>query len=267
MKKRMIVIVATLVVIGFTLVPFKAMADEGVVTNCPSGWNADANVNYAYDTTTRNGVSAEMDASYSQWIYTGAYTNPDYSPYIWPSQPLPPDDVNISFVNLVAYVKGPAYPTIRNFALEYTINGPYAEDWALADIAQFFTDGTGTWQELRSNATSYETWTPSLVKSWDTYVRMSSDDTYGSLLIDYIGLEYGWYAPNVSLPGGSSNLSVSPISVTGIFGTVGFIGMVAIPGAAIWFYRRDGGSKIEAGVMALVAFILCFGLFLASIGA
>jgi hypothetical protein len=48
-------------------------------------------------------------------------------------------------------------------------------------------------------------------------------------------------------------------------GMTGFIGMIGVPAATIWFLKHDGGSKIYAGVTALIAFTVCFGFFLASI--
>ena len=53
--------------------------------------------------------------------------------------------------------------------------------------------------------------------------------------------------------------------VIGLMGMTGFIGMIGVPAASIWMLRRDGGSKIYIGVMALATFTFCFGIFYASI--
>jgi hypothetical protein len=55
------------------------------------------------------------------------------------------------------------------------------------------------------------------------------------------------------------------ISVLGLMGITGFVGMIGVPAASIYFLRRDGGSKIYVGVMALVGMTVCFGFFLAAI--
>lgn len=55
------------------------------------------------------------------------------------------------------------------------------------------------------------------------------------------------------------------VNLIGVFGLTGFIGMVAIPTAAVWMLRRDGGSKLMAGISALVGFMFCFTMFMASL--
>jgi len=137
---------------------------------------------------------------------------------------------------------------------------------------QFFVT-SHQWAELTYRVTNLETnWTPAMVRSNSLYTFITSTDhsvSEVSLQVDYVGIMYNWTAGPSSnegtdlIPPGTAQLGyMSPI---GMIGTFGFIGMIATPPAAVWFYRKNGGSKIYFGVMALVTFTLSFGLFLGSI--
>jgi hypothetical protein len=98
-------------------------------------------------------------------------------------------------------------------------------------------------------------------------VYLITQTSYGkALYVDYVGLDYIW--TNSTTAGGGdpeTEFGVMNLDVSGMMGIVGFVGMVGVPAASIWFFRHDGGSKIYIGVMALVAFTVCFGFFLGSI--
>jgi hypothetical protein len=86
---------------------------------------------------------------------------------------------------------------------------------------------------------------------------------YGrAIYVDYVGIVYFWHWNGTgfseSYPTGTE---IGLPDVSGMLGIFGFVGMIAVPAASIWFYRRDGGSKVATAIIALVAFLICFGMF------
>lgn len=124
------------------------------------------------------------------------------------------------------------------------------------------------------NVTSFAAWTPQILKSANLCVKILSYSYQVSPAVycklDYLGIYYIWSGPD---PPEESQIGPDEYTpgimeipdVMGLMGIFGFVGMIGIPPASIWFLRRDGGSKIHAGVMALIGFTVCFGFFLASI--
>lgn len=118
-------------------------------------------------------------------------------------------------------------------------------------------------------------WNASILKSaisdeW-FYVELFSWADTGSfaLYVDYVGISYIWCYPaggeDTGFGDGGTGIFTTP-DVIGLLGMTGFIGMIGVPAASIWFFRHDGGgSKIYFGVSALLAFTVCFGFFYASI--
>jgi len=124
------------------------------------------------------------------------------------------------------------------------------------------------------NATAMETWTPAMLNSGDTWVKMRALPAPGiHYYLDYLGfivyytMPYGSGTPPEEPASGDWSYNInSGTNILGLLGTFGFIGMFAAPLAAIWLYRRDGGgSKIHLFLTAMIAFIVCLGLFLGGI--
>jgi len=191
-----------------------------------------------------------------------------------------PNNATVLYVNLVAVVKLPSASSAW-FNLQYALNATYNDVWT--NVADWYGPTNATWLDgpitywktCRVNVTDETVggptggWSASMVNSNDTWVRLYSNDyiTYpNAILIDYVGLEYTWqYEPFSGWHPPSWEISSEFMSVLGLMGIMGFVGMIGVPAASLWFYRRDGGSKIYAAVMALIGMTVCFGFFLASI--
>jgi hypothetical protein len=88
--------------------------------------------------------------------------------------------------------------------------------------------------------------------------------------LDYLGIYYTWSGPDppineTIMPSDELPGEFTIPDVVGLLGMTGFVGMIGVPAASIWFFKRDGGSKIMIGLSALIAFTICFGFFFASI--
>jgi hypothetical protein len=236
------------------------------------GWteNSDAIANRNGEYALIHGQSGDLGIS------TSNFTSSDY--ISWPTQTLPPDNATILWVHLLVYVATwVGYG--HTFYLQYATNTTWADVSSASAVWHNGANTTKTmasmpppghiWNEYSSNVTTNETWTPQMLKSSQTWIRlMMAEDTVWPLYVDYIGLEYAWSVGGGSGSGGGDvgNIGIFQMpDVLGLIGVIGFIGVIGIPAASIWFFRRDGGSKVYAGVMALVAFTFCAGLFLASI--
>ena len=267
------------------------MAYESVTTNCPGSYYAYTGPGYiqnAWKAEVRDHNYAEIILGYANPMYiaTGSYINPD--PGDIGTQPLPPDDAYIVWVELVVTLYA-SHGAIIPFTLQYSTN----------ESASNVSSGTATWhagtnltqtiigpnpliwghehyQTYWSNVTSKEAWTPQMLADtvpdgYTTWVRVYSDNPYSpdSIYADYIGIEYVWTMDpgwNYSPPG-SSNFTMSPLSIPGAFGTIGFIGMTIAPAYAIMQWRKGGEDRIPRFVMSIVAMLVFFTLFLASLGA
>jgi hypothetical protein len=208
---------------------------------------------------------------YMQMVWTGNFSGSAYDPDA-------PDNATIQEVYIVAVVKNswvlpPKYYNEhwRTFRLSYGF-GTESEPPDSFPLGEQFSILGDYWREITYRVTNLETWTPAMVKSHSLYTFITSTDAstvYSSLQVDYVGIMYNWtagptdYEGSDFIPPGTAQLGfISPIGMIGLFG---FIGMIATPVAAVWFYRNNGGSKIYFGVMALVTFTVCFGFFYASI--
>jgi hypothetical protein len=210
---------------------------------------------------------------YMQMVWTGNFsgsvTGPDAD-----------DDGVIQEVYIVAVVKNgwvppPKYysvPPPRTCRLSYGF-GTETEPPDSFPLGEQFSVEGNYWREITYRVTNLETdWTPAMVKSHSLYAFITSTDAANSLhslQVDYVGIMYNWtagptdYEGTDFIPPGTAHLG--PPSVIGTMGLFGFIGMIAIPPASLWFYRRDGGSKMAAIITALCAWLVCFGTFYAVI--
>ena len=257
---------------------------ESVHVDYPSAYGIASGINGWIDYPTKAQI-LDMDYAYlyqsdglPKFLATSAFTNPAPG-YLGP-QSLPPDNATIIYVELtVRIVMWASYA--RTFTLQYATDESTYNVTTESATWHSGSNGTQGWAGagpavpayyfvlFYSDVTSLETWTPALLKDPQTWVRIYTDDgaTDHGLYVDYVGFVYAWTLDPGSPPGppSSGDFSMSMVSPIGLFGIVGFIGMIGVPAASIWFFRRDGGSKVMIGVSALLAFTVFFGLFYASI--
>jgi hypothetical protein len=285
MKKGMMLstCLAMIMLLGFFVPNVEGWTS--VQTNCPSAYGFASGAN-GWIEYPSEALIADMDFALlrqedglAKFLATNSFTNPAYG-FLGP-QPLPPDNATIISVELtVRIVMWASYA--RTFTLQYATNETNSNVTSETATWHSGSNGTQGWAGagpavpayyfviFYSDVTSLEAWTPALLKDPQTWVRIYTDDgaTSHELRVDYVGFAYTWTADLYSPPGPppSADFSMSMVSPIGLFGIIGFVGMVSVPAASIWFFKHDqGGSKIYAGVMALVAFTVCAGLFLASI--
>ena len=218
--------------------------------------------------------------SNSVWVATGG--NFTINPWVWPTIPDMPLNASILYVELIVTLKLPSSTAVY-FNMQYATDATYDDVWN--ETADWHGPANGTfiygpityWASKHINITDESVggpnggWTPTMLKSNLTWVRMfiASPPHYADgLLIDYIGLTYVW---QYEYFGGwldeepDDTFSTYGITPVTILGTIGFIGMIAVPCVAVLASRQNGGSRIYLGVMALAAFTFCFGIFYASI--
>jgi hypothetical protein len=254
--------------------------DSGVV---PGAVNA-GDYLYANETATLGGIPLPPGHGYAtQWIQTR-----DFRAGVWNNQyhtardiSLPPNSATIAFVYLDIRWQDPnpiwggdGTSNIPDYEPGFSLDGGVTWTWTAFRSARI-ADGTPAddcWDAV--NVTGLASWTPQILKSSLLCVKMISYSYQVSppyyCELDYLGIYYMWSGPDPpeesQMNPGEYTPGVMEIpDVMGLMGITGFIGMIGIPAASIWFLRRDGGSKIHAGVMALIGFTVCFGFFLASI--
>lgn len=227
---------------------------------------------HSHATATLGGIPLPPGHGYAtQWIQTR-----DFTAGVWNNEyhtardiSLPPDTASIFQV----FIDLRWQPThIPDYKVGVSLDAGSTWTWDTFNSARNIGANTSE----AHNITSFAAWTPQILKSSDLCVKIISY-SYGVspsvyCELDYLGLYYVWSGPDPAEeeqtpysedePG-----AIGPIipDVIGLMGMTGFIGMIGIPAASIWFLRQDGGSKIHAGVMALIGFTVCFGFFYASI--
>lgn len=236
---------------------------------------------YANETATLGGLLNPPGYGYStQWIQTQGFTTG-----VWNNQyhtardiSLPPNTATIVLVYLDVRWQDPIWggdgsTEIPDYKAGFSLDAGSTWTWTAFHDARI-ADGTPAddcWDSI--NITTLATWTPQTLKSNNFCVRMMaySYQTTPAVYydLDYLGIAYLWSGPDPEefeqiIPGDEPGDIALP-DVVGIMGITGFVGMIGVPAASIWLFKRDGGSKIYVGVMALVAFTVCFGFFYASI--
>jgi hypothetical protein len=200
------------------------------------------------------------------WVSTAFFQNPNYVNYWAPygnRSNFAPSNATILGVSIIAIVW---CQIPRSFSFDFNLwNGTgNTHMYGGAHTAQM----TATLYSY--NVTALYPWNAANIVLSPPNTLVASITIGGTAVkavyVDYIGVDYIW--TNSTTSGGDdpeTNFSINSIGVIGLMGMTGFIGMIGVPAASIWMFRRDGGSKIYIGVMALAAFTFCFGLFLASI--
>ena len=210
-----------------------------------------------------DGGSGAIAADYGS-ITTENHFDPDYASYWSPWENrsnFPPAPATILSVSVISVVH---CQIARTYAIRLSINLPgeashtfyspsYSASWA--DTLQSYNvtaDLAAIGMLVPAN------WSAATVSTY-----LITDLSYGkALYVDYIGLDYSWTNGTGWGGGGAeTELNVGGIDVPGIMGIFGFVGMIAVPAVSIWFYQRDGGSKIATAIIALVGFLVCFGMF------
>lgn len=220
---------------------------------------------YAYVTGMGSYIQSQDFISTSYNNYWSPYSN---------RSAFPPNNATILGVSIMAVAR---CAVTKPFTLQIVYGDAPSIDSLLSPM--FYA--TTTDQVFSYNITAdmisegiITAWNASILKSTISdewfYVQLYSwaDTGIFVLYVDYVGISYIWCYPaggeDTEFGDGESGVFTMP-DVTGLMGMTGFIGMIGVPAASIWFFRQDGGSKIYAGLTALVAFTVCFGLFYASI--
>jgi len=215
-----------------------------------------------------------VDNAYASTHY---FENPSYQNYWAPydnRSNFPPDNATILSVSMVAVIwcqvprQFRLYMYLFNGTDETISYGNYENAAMAATLYSYNITTVTTWNATMLKADigdpQHGFLSPDFTLAF--YVQLYGGPTNKAVYIDYIGLDYIWTNSTTAGGGGSeTDFAVMNLDVSGMMGIVGFIGMIGVPAASVWFFRRDGGSKIYFGVMALVAFTVCFGFFLGSI--
>jgi len=160
--------------------------------------------------------------------------------------------------------------TVSMIAIAYIPAGPHIEMWAMHDVdGTYYSFHTGgamygsywTYQKFEIDLTDDYSWNASMLTS-TTFLRIVVM-AFGSgtpVYVDYVGLSYTWqYGPEPPPPSGNpfgfGTYGMSDIFIATL-GGVGFIGMIAYPGLAVYSYK----SKDEK-LSAVVGFITGETLF------
>lgn len=225
---------------------------------------------HSHETATLGGIPLLPGHGYAtQWIQTK-----DFTAGVWNDANHTARDISLppnSAVIFTVFIDLRWQPThIPDYKVGVSLDAGSTWLWDSFNAAR--TIGSNTSEA--HNITSFATWTPQILKSPNLCVKIVSysyDVTPAVYCeLDYLGLNYVWSGPDppeeAQTPYDDPGV-IGPLipDVNGLMGITGFIGMIGVPPASIWFFKRDGGSKIYAGVMALVSFTVCFGLFYASI--
>lgn len=202
--------------------------------------------------------------------FNGEYwVDPGESDYATPVSYLPPEDAYIVTVNVLVM---------------FTANRPQM-------TLHLSTDDKDTWDSSTTivessnpylavvnwNVTSLRAWTPAMINTTDTWVKMAAIPTAGThYYLDYLGFLILWYG---EYEGGGSGSGDPPegyeedpesgsmgdysglftgANIPGLLGAIGLIGLVALPAFVIWVGRNSEESKIGLFVKFLVVGMFLF---------
>ena len=188
----------------------------------------------------------------------------------------PPANATITTVYIVAQFASALTP---NLFLEYATDGLtfahspmfYGSELAAGEIDPFnpYYNNTKMW-----DVTSRETWGNDTFLDPDFTVRMQAFPVPGvNYYLDYLGLIVVWEGAGGGAGDETEGDEPTPwdpdfdiIYIEGglllVLGSIGFVGMIAVPPVTLMYYRRAEGDRIGAFVKALVAFVFCLTLFM-----
>ena len=166
-------------------------------------------------------------------------------------------------------------PLIPTFPYGYGDPSPMAPDIVIAPGLDYnYGQGKFAW-----DVTNLTAWTPAILKSSNMWVQLNVQLTYNAVsYMDYLGLNYAFLYPGETgvwcnthnttpIPESMTPPITLPFSIDtmGVIGIIGFGGMIALPAAGIWMARRSDEPRMLFGLKLMLAFVVCLGLFLASI--
>lgn len=206
-----------------------------------------------------DGVNALMIEG--SWYRTRNFTSTDIANYgddYANRTNFPPNNATIDWVMAiaVAYVNVGTYASVT-ISLEANLSTVISKNAYI----------TATYPlPLYFPVTDYYDWTPAVLKNQtliSTKLTLTNVQNGDLLAVDYLGLDYKWHYNGTSPPSGPGyNFPGLTLNFSAIFGIVGFMGMIGSLPVAVWYYRQNGGSRIEVAVYALIAFVIFFALFL-----
>ena len=257
-----------------------ALPDCGYFTvDCPSGgWMV--NYSNAYDeyaAVHRNGPSTWLSygEGNSSQISRGWF--PDSSQaYNWPKQTMPLANSSILSVYLIAVCQKMAGFSMASPVayLQYSIDGQDHYYPALYTPNDTFTiTNLFGYIEYVFNVTTYQDWTPQMLLSSQTWVRIWVEGlSLGNyVLVDYVGLKYNWTFTGAPPSGPGSDWKNSTLGkitfgqmLVGGIGVIGFIGMILVPPVGI-VLARTAENKMVLLVGMTIWMLLSFGLFMAGV--
>ena len=220
----------------------------------------------------------------TMWATTGGFDGSRPYELSWTPPEIPPDNATILYVHMVVRAKvadvTPPYDS-WGVNLTYATNETYVNvsggttSWTVGDDKTVVVNSVD-FAIYHSNITSNETWTAIMLKSNLTWVNASVPIIWtewepdARLYVDYIGLEIKWClgsAPGEEEEeeGGGVDLGDLTLTIPGMFGLVGFFGMIAVPAAGFWFLKNTGGSRLRAVIMIIMSFMFCFTMFLMAV--
>lgn len=132
--------------------------------------------------------------------------------------------------------------------------------------------------EVGWNVTALIAWTPEIMNSDDTWIRLRAQDMSSSnYYLDYLGFLYsytvpwggGYIPPDPPDPededGPSWTYNLTGGGVVGVMGVVGLCGMVGVPAWAVLAWRNGQDTRVGVFVKALVMGMFCFAMFWVSL--
>jgi hypothetical protein len=261
-----IVMVMSLVVGVFSLSPnsnnVKATWNGWHDVMAPTAKNTTA-WSYAYGLNAAKELDGSAICLGGSWSYvrTSDFTDPSYTDYIAPYDNRSdfPDD-NATFY----YFKGICIwwmvlcsaTSYYRVYLEQLIAGNYSTIYASQVLG-----GTGSWQDLEWNVTGLRSWTGAELKDPTLFrITLMDQGVMGPVYVDYIGWHYIWQStPTPWSPGGGPSASWISSTFIVALGGVGFIGMIAYPGLAIYSYKSKD-EKLNSVVGFIVGEVLFIGM-------
>jgi hypothetical protein len=223
--------------LGYSYGPDRAMKLDGLAIALISG------------SPGTSGVSTQNFTSSSYIGFWPPYSN---------RSAFPASNATILSVSMIAVAYVPVGATIQMFAM-HDVNGTYYSFHNGPEVSGSYW----TFQEFEYDLTDDYSWNASMLTS-TTFLRIVLM-AYGSgtsVYVDYVGLSYTWqYGPAPPAGGGWNPFGFGSSWMSSIFivtlGGVGFIGMIAYPGVAIYSYK----SKDEK-LNSVVGFIIGEALFI-----